>query len=451
MADASISSGDPDTVSIAEDYSLPVRWRRASLVGVGAISGGSTPSTKIPAFWDGDIPWLTPNEVTRSASLFVDDTERHITNQGLANCSATLLPVGAVLMTSRATIGEVAINTVPMATNQGFINIVCNPSVVCNEFLAYWLRLHRPTLEARASGSTFREISKSSFKAVPIALPPLAEQRAIARVLRAVREAIAARRRELALERERKAALMARLFTHGTRGEPTTQTAIGDMPESWQVVRLGEVAAVSSGGTPERGRPEYWNGDIPWVKTGEINYGIITQTEERITQAGLENSSARLVPAGTLLMAMYGQGITRGRVAILGIDATLNQACAAIRTSREVVTAFLFHYLTYSYERIRNLGHGANQKNLNALLIKSITIPLLNREEQQDIADILAACDAKTVAVEREIALHEELFRALLEELMCGRLSAPPLVEVGDRGTAEADAMVKGIEGEAAG
>src|SRR5260221_12123428 len=107
---------------------------------------------------------------------------------------------------------------------------------------------------------------------------------------------------------------MESLFTHCYRGETTKKNEIGEIPQSWQVVKLGEISKVVSGGTPDRSKAEYWGGDIPWVKTGEINYYIINKTEERITKKGLENSSARIIPAGTLLMAMYGQGITRGRV-----------------------------------------------------------------------------------------------------------------------------------------
>jgi type I restriction enzyme, S subunit len=103
------------------------------------------------------------------------------------------------------------------------------------------------------------------------------------------------------------------------------------VPESWEVCRIGEICDLKSGGTPNRSKAEYWkNGHIPWVKTGEVDYCVINDTEEKITTAGLADSSARLFPSGTLLMAMYGQGITRGKVAILGIEAATNQACVAI-------------------------------------------------------------------------------------------------------------------------
>jgi len=409
---------------MTDSASLPPDWQTVQLGELGDIFGGSTPSTKAPEYWNGDIPWLTPSEVTKSDSLSIAETERHITLQGLSSCAAKLLPSGTVMMTSRATIGEVAINAVPMATNQGFINVIGKEDKVCSEFLAYWIKQNRSLFEDRAYGATFKELSKSNFKTIAINLPPLAEQHAIAHVLRTVQQAREARQREIGLERESKAALMQRLFTHGTRGEPRKQTEIGEMPENWKVVRLGEISRVSSGGTPDRSQPSYWNGSIPWVKTGEIDYNTIIETSEGITEEGLKNSSAKLYAPGTLLMAMYGQGVTRGRVALLGIDAAINQACAAIIASESVLSEYLFHLFAFSYDKIRNLGHGANQTNINALIIKSIQVPLPTLPEQQEIASMLCACDAKIEALEREVDKLDELFRALLEELMTGRLSA---------------------------
>ena len=216
---------------------------------------------------------------------------------------------------------------------------------------------------------------------------------------------------------------------HGTRGEPTKQTEVGEIPESWKLTSLEEVAKITSGGTPDRGRPDYWNGGIPWVKTGEIRYNTIRNTDETISQAGLQNSAAKIIPAGTLLMAMYGQGITRGKVAILGIDAALNQACAAILFSDKVIPRFAFFYLQFAYTRIRNLGHGANQKNLNAQIVGSIQLPIAALAEQEAICHALGALDTKLSALENESSFLDELFRAMVEELMTGRISATPLIE----------------------
>jgi type I restriction enzyme, S subunit len=114
-------------------------------------------------------------------------------------------------------------------------------------------------------------------------------------------------------------------------------TVLGPLPNDWEVHALGTLARLSTGGTPSRERPEYWNGSIPWVKTGEVNYEVIRSTEESISKAGIENSSAKVYPPGTLLVAMYGQGVTRGRAAILGIDGD-----SSLISTRNEVTASRF-------------------------------------------------------------------------------------------------------------
>jgi type I restriction enzyme S subunit len=149
------------------------------------------------------------------------------------------------------TAGKVVIAAQPIAVTQNVLGIVPKP-IVDTEFLYYALAHARETLLRLADSTIFKYISLAKVKALPIPMPPLQEQRDIAHVLRAVQDAIQARRRELALERERKAALMQRLFTKGTRGEPTKQTEIGEMPESWRVVHLGGVCQLIQYGTSEQ-------------------------------------------------------------------------------------------------------------------------------------------------------------------------------------------------------
>src|SRR5437016_4697471 len=122
------------------------------------------------------------------------------------------------------------------------------------------------------------------------------------------------------------------------------------LPKGWSRRTLGEVAQISSGGTPDRAEPSYWGGSIPWVTTGEIRFNTITDTAEKITEQGLKNSSAKLFPPGTLLLAMYGQGKTRGQVAKLGIEATSNQNSAAILLADSHDTDFFFQFLSWKYQ-----------------------------------------------------------------------------------------------------
>ena len=183
---------------MAEAYlSCPQAWTRGTLAP-DARSGfvlraetGATPSTTKPAFWDGDIPWLTPKEVTDlEGSIYVSKTERSITPVGLAGSSAKLMAPGTVMLTKRAPVGAVVVNTVPMATNQGFLNFTCGP-LLLPAFLAAWLRANKPYLDAVANGSTYPELYVGDLFEFEIAVPGLAEQRRIVDVLNAFQVVIA--------------------------------------------------------------------------------------------------------------------------------------------------------------------------------------------------------------------------------------------------------------------
>jgi len=186
----------------------------------------------------------------------------------------------------------------------------------------------------------------------------------------------------------------------------------------WETKRLGEIAKVTSGGTPDRGQPDFWNGDIPWVTTSLIDFNSINGTEEFITKMGLAKSSAKLFPQGTLLMALYGQGVTRGKVALLEIEATTNQACAAILLDEsQCHSHFIFFDLQGKYQDIRNLSNDGGQKNLSGGLVKSIQLTLPSPPEQEKIASFLSAVDRKIGQLSRRKELLEQYKKGVMQKI----------------------------------
>ncbi len=165
-------------------------------------------------------------------------------------------------------------------------------------------------------------------------------------------------------------------------------------------VPLKKLTDVCSGGTPDRKKADYWtNGSIPWVKTTELQNSTLYSTEEYITDKGLLESSAKLVPPETILIAMYGQGKTRGMTAFLGIEACTNQACACILPTDRVRMKFLWQYFICQYEDLRNLAKGSNQANLNAGMIKDYLVPLPGLEEQKQFEQLVEQSDkSKNIA-----------------------------------------------------
>lgn len=186
------------------------------------------------------------------------------------------------------------------------------------------------------------------------------------------------------------------------------------LPEGWHRSTLGDIARITSGGTPDRSEPSYWGGNVPWVTTGEIQFNTIADTAEKITEAGLKNSSAKLFPPGTLLMAMYGQGKTRGQVAKLGIEASTNQACAAILLRDGNDPDFYFHYLSAQYEALRELGNAGTQQNLSGGILKEVDVLVPPVEEQRQVARILTTWGDAVSTMEASLANRDAQWRALL-------------------------------------
>jgi type I restriction enzyme S subunit len=191
-------------------------WKPMRLDELAEIVSGGTPRTTEPAYWNGGIRWCTPTDITGSAGKYLGETERTISHLGLSSCGARLLPTGALLLCSRATIGELKIATEPVCTNQGFKSLVCLPGV-SNEFLYYKLLTMKQQMVERAFGSTFLEISKANIAALEISTPPLPEQAAIATVLSDMDAELSALESRRNKTRALKQAMMQELITGRTR------------------------------------------------------------------------------------------------------------------------------------------------------------------------------------------------------------------------------------------
>ena len=180
---------------------------------------------------------------------------------------------------------------------------------------------------------------------------------------------------------------------------------------------IKELTDVISGGTPSRDISEYWDsGIIPWVKTTELQNNMIVETEEYITEMGLNNSSAKIVPPGTVLIAMYGQGKTRGMTAYLGIEACTNQACACILPSDKINQTFLWHFLILSYDNLRDKAKGGNQPNLNGNIIKNYPVLCPPKELQQRFAAFVEQVNKSKAAVQKALDEAQLLFDSLMQK-----------------------------------
>ena len=278
------------------------------------------------------------------------------------------------------------------------------------------------------------DVEKMIFKidewlAREVNVPPLGEQRKIATILSSVDDAIEATAAVIDQLGVVKKAMMAELFSRGLPGRHTRfkQTEIGEVPEAWEVVPLGALATVGNGSTPSKARPDYWDGGtVPWLPTGKVKDRIIVQAESFVTEKALAECPIRLLPKGTLLVAMIGQGKTRGKVAYLEIEATINQNFAYVRPSDRICSRFLFAYLDHTYETLRAGGRGSNQDALNCGLLKQYPTPVPPMEEQIRIADAMLGLEARQAAEATMAGGLTEVKSALMSVLLTGEVRVKP-------------------------
>lgn len=346
--------------------------------------------------------------------------------------------------TSSETIHEVGMSSVLLDSIEEdiYLNSFCfgfrlfDFDVLLPEYAQYLLRAAhmRHSISMFGKGSTRYNLSKTQLLKELILEHPtsLDEQRKIATILSTIDKSIAQTEQLIAKYKNIKQGLMHDLLTYGvdengTIRNPQTHSFVEKkemmVPEEWDVVEIGELADLKSGGTPNRENSTFWNGNIPWVKTSEVNYNIISDTEEYITEKGLSSSSTFLFPKGTILMALYGQGKTRGRVAILDIDATSNQACLGFLNIRKVTTSFLYLSLSYEYSRLRDLSNEGAQKNLSGSLLKKFLLKIpLEISEQNKISEILQSQDKLIESEQTNLTKLQSLKQGLMQDLLTGKV-----------------------------
>lgn len=276
--------------------------------------------------------------------------------------------------------------------------------VADTRFLFYLMQ----TLETDCSQHKRHWISK--FAELQISLPPLPIQKRIAEILDAA-DALKRKDQELLKKYDELAqAIFIDMF-----GDPVKNE------KGWEVRTIGSLTSVGSGSTPSRQVNEYFGGPISWVKTTEVNGQIIYSTEENISEKGLKNSSCKLYPKNSVIIAMYGQGKTRGQVGILGVEATTNQACAVIKPSKELDSTFLFNYLKLSYKTLRELGRGGNQENLNKGMIEDFEIIFPDYTKQLEFNKRMEILDSLKKSFNQNKS--QNLFNSLIQKAFKGKLA----------------------------
>ena len=370
-----------------------------------------------------------------------------------------LFPSGTILFTKSGAsllLNQRAILKVPMYVVSHIGCLIPNEAII-SEWLYYWMKTVDFNIYAHAT--TLPSLKLTTIKELRIPVPTIPEQeRIVAWIeelfsqLDAGVETLKKTKAQLAVYRQ---AVLKEAFEGNLSAEwrtdhsdcspardyesiaikdPTYKDTSGDeneirlaLPDNWIKLRMGDVFSVEVGATPSRRVPEYWNGAINWVSSGEVRFNRIFSTDERITEAGLANSSTNVQPAGTIMLAMIGEGKTRGQAAILEISAAHNQNTAAILVSATPCDSkYIYYFLQMNYENTRRVGSGNNQKALNKERVRALRFPFTSFAEQHVIVEAiesrLSVCDSIEQTVDIALQQAEAMRQSILKDAFEGKL-----------------------------
>ena len=409
-------------------YDLPQGWQWVRLGDIGDWGAGSTPNrARTDYYFNGTIPWLKTGDLNDS---FITEIPEKITELALEQTSVKIKPIGSLLIAMYgATIGKLGILTIPATTNQACCACVAFQEIE-TKFLFYYLLSERDNLRKRGDGGAQPNISREKIIAYLLPLPPLAEQKRIVEKLEEILPLVDeyGKNEEILSEMNQKLpkqirqsilqyAVQGKLVVQNPQDEPAsellkrikaekeqlikdgkikkekpltpiTQDEIPyDLPQGWQWVRLGEYTDIGTGTTPSTTNTNYYQGNIPWITSSSTGKKFIDSADKLITQEAVDDYNLRIYPVNTLIIALYGQGKTRGQISELLIPSAINQACAAINSINQnyLLNSYIKLVFQKQYEEIRTLAAGCAQPNLNVGKIKNTLIPIPPLAEQKRI------------------------------------------------------------------
>lgn len=401
--------------------STPPIWIEKRLEDIAEITGGSTPSTDEPRFWGGNIPFVTPTDITKlKGDNYLEKTERTITKEGYEAISSRLIKPGTVLMTSRATIGDCAINSIDVVTNQGFANFSSHGDID-NLWLLYLLRSKKSSFRKLASGSTFLEVARGSLRKVRVPVPPLIEQRGIAEVLGTADEAIMRTDAIILKSEELKRGMMQRLLTRGIRHTEFKQTELGEIPKTWEIRTIEEAYSIYD---CDHRTPQYLDNGVPIIRPRDVApFMYDFNSCSKISKEDYIEFTRRYIPKKEDIV--YSRNASYG---IAGFMISNEKYCIGqdmvILTSNTNSNKYLFYVLNSNriLHEIKKISTGSTFKRINLAEIKKLKILLPPLDEQEKIMNILWNIDVKKITDVTNKMKIEKMKSGLMQILLSGRV-----------------------------
>ena len=375
---------------------------KARLGDVCTVVSGSTPKSTVPEYWDGDIKWITPAELSNDTYI-INDSARHITALGVAKTGLKSFPAGTVILSSRAPIGKTAIAGCEMFCNQGFKNLICSEKID-SKYLYYFLSGKTNYLNSLGRGATFKEISKAIVENIEIPLPEVEEQKRIAARFERLLRLIQLQKAELEELDKLVKSRFIELFGDYNLTHPQ---------DSW--VSIKEIGTVVGGATPKTDHDEYWGGSYRWITPAELDAdsGYIYDSVRKLTKAGVESCSLQEIPVGTVILSSRAP---IGKVAIAGNTFYCNQGFKNIICKEGITPRYLYTVLLLNVEHLNSLGRGATFKEISKGIVENIRIPVPPIELQQQFTAFVEQTDKSKLAVQKGLQELEILKKSLMQQ-----------------------------------
>lgn len=386
---------------------IPEDWEVKRIGDFGKVVTGSTPPTEDADNYGFAYKFVSPADI--SDNKYIQDTEKHLSEKGFA--ISRRMPKGTVLFTCiGSTIGKCAVANEELTSNQQINAVICD-SNHSGDYLYYELCNQSGRMRQIAGEQAVPIINKSTFESYKIVCPTFLEQIKIAEFLSLWDTAISKQAQLVEKLTLRKRGLMQQLLT----GKNRLKGFCGE----WKEVRLGEVAFVIGGGTPNTDISDYWSGDIPWFTPSEIGENKYVNISERtISEKGLNDSSAKILPKGTIL---FTSRATIGAKAILTTEATTNQGFQSFVVNNENSNEFIYYYLDIILNEIKQKASGSTFPEVSAESLRKILIKIPDINEQNAIASVLVNADKEIELANKKLARLQEEKKGLMQVLLMGK------------------------------
>lgn len=416
---------------------VPEHWEVMSIKHISKIEGGSTPKSEQPEYWDGDIVWVTPSDLSKLTSIYLSDSQRKITLDGLRSCGANLVPKGSIILSTRAPIGSLAIASTELCTNQGCKSVILNQNHDYRYFGSLF-EISSKELNSRGKGTTFLELSSDELGLYKVTVPPIQEQTTIATYLdretARLDELIAHKTRFIELLKEKRSALITHAVTKGldpnVRMKDSGVEWLGQVPKHWEVMAIKHIVETPITDGPHE-TPEFVDDGVPFVSAEAVSSGYIDFNKIRgyISEEDDERYSKKYRPRRNDIF-MIKSGATTGITAIVDTDIKFNiwSPLAVIRCGKRSNPKFVLNFMrSKSYQEAIKLNWSfGTQQNIGMGVIGDIAIPVPPIQEQTAIAAYLdretGRLDELLQLTEQSISLIKERRSALITSAVTGKI-----------------------------